>query len=309
MIGRHMVSEQTNPGRAALAPRDGSDVAGMTGFRHGYATTNGAEIHYVTGGSGPAVVLLHGFPYTWAFWRKLMPQLVAAGHTVIVPDLRGLGDSERVEHGYSKAEVAEDVRQVVKSLGFDSIDLVAADIGSMVAYAYASRHPGEVRHFVFTESLIPGFGLEELMNPSTGGYWHFGFHAQVEVATMLTEGKEAMYLMPFYGMMSTSPDAAVVAAEHYLPHYGQPRGLRQAFRHYETLVQDGKDNRTAFKTKLPMPVLVLNGARGIPQAQTAASIRQVVQDPTVELVPDAGHALADDNPDWMAERLARFFHS
>ena len=183
----------------------------MSGFAHHYAEVNGTRLHYVSGGLGPAVVLLHGWPYTWAEWRKLMPLLAEAGRTVIAPDLRGLGDSATAESGYEKSNVAEDVRQVVQSLVFASIDLVGTDIGTFIAFAYAQRYPGEVRRLVLAESLIPGFGLEDLMNPATGGYWHFGFHMQVDLATMLTEGRNEAYLLPFMTMMSASPDAADMA--------------------------------------------------------------------------------------------------
>jgi pimeloyl-ACP methyl ester carboxylesterase len=143
-----------------------------------------------------------------------------------------LGDSDLTESGYTKTNVAEDVRQIVQSLGFKTIRLVGTDIGAMVAYAYASRHPEEIDRLVFAESLIPGFGLEELMNPATGGYWHLGFHMQVEVATMLTAGKEDAYLLPSMGMMSTSPDATEVAKASFLPYYVRPGRMKAGFQHY-----------------------------------------------------------------------------
>ena len=288
-------------------PASGSIVADAPSLRHAFADTNGTRLHYVTGGDGPAVVLLHGYPYTWELWKPLLPLLVDAGYTVIAPDLRGLGFSDRPETGYDKASVAEDVRGIVRSLGHDRIRLVGADIGAMVAYAYASRYPHEVERFVFAESLVPGFGLEERMNPATGGYWHFGFHAQVDVATMLTAGREAAYLLPWYAMMSTDPAAAATAAERFLPFYQAPGGMRAGFRHYETLVEDGRANRAAFAEPLPMPTLVLSGERGIPQAQTLACVRQVAAQVEHDLVPGAGHIFASDDPAWTAARLIRFF--
>lgn len=288
------------------APREGDAAAGLPGFTHHYAEVNGTRLHYVSGGQGPAVVLLHGWPYTWAEWRKLMPLLAESGLTVIAPDLRGLGDSAKAESGYEKSNVAKDVRQVVQSLGFVSIDLVGTDIGTFVAYAYAQRHPGEVRHLVLAESLIPGFGLEELMNPATEGYWHFGLHMQVDLATMLTEGREEAYLLPFMTMMSAAPDAADTAKTLFLPHYTAPGGMRAGFQHYGTLLADGAENRAAFRSKLPMPVLVLNGEHGIPQAQLLACVRQVADTIETALVPGSAHTFASDNPAWVAERLIRF---
>ncbi len=292
---------------SAQAPQADSEVAGLTGFTHRYADVNATRIHYVIGGEGPAIVLLHGWPYTWAAWRKLMPLLADAGFTVIAPDLRGLGDSVKADTGYAKTNVAEDIRQIVQSLGFDTINLVGTDIGTMVAYAYVASHPNEVRRLILAESLIPGFGLEELMNPATGGYWHFGFHMHVDVAEMLTARKEVAYLLPTMKMMSISEDAAEVAESIYLPHYIEPGGMRAGFQHYGTLLEDGKENRAAFKSKLTMPVLVLNGDKGIPQAQTLGCVRQVAANIEAELVPNSGHLFAEDNPSWVAERLTRFF--
>jgi pimeloyl-ACP methyl ester carboxylesterase len=298
--------EQTRTSRP-ISPQDGTPIPDMPGFRHRYADVNATQLHYVMGGSGPLVVLLHGFPYTWALWRKLMPPLVEAGFTVMAPDLRGLGDSMKTESGYDKANVAEDVRRVVQLLGFGTIRLVGTDIGAMVAFAYALRHPAEIDRLVFAESLIPGFGLEEMMNPATGGYWHFGFHAQVEVASMLTEGKEADYLLPWYSMMSTSPTAIDDAKTRFLPYYAAAGGMRAGFKHYETMVSDGQENRRTFRVKLPMPVLVLSGERGIPQAQTLHCVEQISDDVEAALVPDAGHTFATDNPAWVAKRMKRFF--
>ena len=289
---------------AALA----GPVAELPGFQHAYAEVNGTRLHYVVGGSGPAVVLLHGWPYTWAEWRKLLPLLAAAGYTAIAPDLRGLGDSAKADGGYAKSNVARDVYELVQALGFAEINLMGADIGTMVAYAYAAAYPAAVRRLVLAESLLPGFGLEELMNPATGGFWHFGFHMQVEAATMLTAGKEAAYLLPSYKRMSTSPDAEAAARQHYLPYYAAPGGMRAGFQHYATLLEDGRENRANFQTKLTMPVLVLNGERGIPQAKLLAGVQQVAADVTADLVPGGGHAIGQDNPEWLAERLTRFFN-
>ena len=289
-------------------PEDGMLVEGLVGVTHRTSNGNGARIHFVSGGTGPAIVLLHGYPYTWAVWKPILLPLIEAGYTVFAPDLRGLGYSEKTEGGYDKETVAEDVRSMVRSASFDTIRLIGADIGAMVAYAYASRHPAEVERLVFAESLVPGFGLEELMNPATGGYWHFGFHAQVEVATMLTTGREDQYLLPSYSMMSANEGAAT-AERLFLPFYRAAGGMRAGFRHYETLIEDGRANRTQFAGKLQMPTLVLNGERGIPQEQTLACVQRVSQWVEHDIVPGAGHTFASDNPAWTVARLLRFFET
>ena len=289
------------------APRADSAADGLPGFTHRYAEVNGTTLHYVSGGAGPAVVLLHGWPLSWREWRGVMPALAAAGFTVVAPDLRGLGDSARPADGYDKRTVAEDVRQLVQTLGHREVNLVGTDIGMMAAFAWALRHPTEVRRLVLAESLLPGFGLEELMNPATGGYWHFGFHMQVGVAEMLTAGREAAYLGPMWNLFS--PYGGITAADRadHLRTYTGPGGMRAGFQHYAALLADGTANRAAFRDKLPMPVLVLSAEKGIPQGQTLGCAGRVAARVEADTVPRAGHAFAADNPAWTADRLIRFF--
>lgn len=289
------------------APPAGSDVDTLPGFRHEYVDVHGTTIHAVVGGAGPLVVLLHGWPFTWLAWRALMPQLADAGFTVLAPDLRGIGDSGKPDSGYTKQNVAEDIHQVVETLGFDSIRLVGMDIGTMVAYAYAALYPTQVTHLVLSESVLPGFGLEELMNPATGGYWHFGFQAQVDLAAWLTEGKEAGYLAPTLQMMSQGGGLSEQDSAEIVAHYAAPGGMRGGFQHYGTLIEDGRANRVSGQTPLPMPVLVLNGERGLPQQQLLDGVEKAAVNVSSDLVPGGGHTYAADNPTWTAERLSHFF--
>ena len=127
-----MSNEQTM--QAPTPPGADSGVRDVEGFTHRYADVNGTRIHYVIGGEGPAVVLLHGFPYSWAAWAAVMPKLASAGYTVLAPDLRGMGDSSPAEDGFAKTNVAQDVRAIVHDLRLGPINLVGADIGTMVAY-------------------------------------------------------------------------------------------------------------------------------------------------------------------------------
>ncbi|QYN23857.1 alpha/beta fold hydrolase [Amycolatopsis sp. DSM 110486] len=199
-------------------------------------------------------------------------------------------------------------RQIVLELGLGPINLVGMDVGGMVVYAYASRHPDEVRRLVLSETLIPGFGLEEMMNPSAeGGTYGFGFHGQVDLATFLTQGKETEYLTPFYRLTSVRPDAEEYGAAHYLPHFTGPNGIRGGFQHYGAMIEDGKANRAEFTTRLPMPVLVLNGDHGYYRGQLLAGARQVAENIETDVIAQASHAYAFDNPQATAERFRRFF--
>jgi pimeloyl-ACP methyl ester carboxylesterase len=287
------------------APQTGP-IAGMSGFEHAYAEVNGTRIHYVIGGSGPAVVLVHGWPYTWVVWKKLMPLLATAGFTSIAPDLRGIGDSDKPESGYSKINVATDIHELVKGLGLETINLVGMDIGAMVAFAYAASFPAGLHRVVLSESVIPGFGLEELMNPATGGHWHFGFFQQVDTATMLVTGHEAEFLGQFWKMGSVHGISDADRTQ-YLSHYSGPVGLRGGFEHYGTLLHDGKANRQLVTTPLTMPILVLNGDSGITQSVLLDGVRRAANSVKTDIVPAASHTYAADNPTWTAQRLSAFF--
>lgn len=286
------------------APASGSAVEGLPGFDHRYGDAGDVRLHYVIGGAGPAVVLLHGWPFTWVEWKPLLPLLAAKGFTVIAPDLRGSGDSSKPKGPYTKRDEAADVDALITQLGFDDVNVVGTDIGTMVAHAFAASYPKSTRRLVLSEALLPGFGLEHIMNPATGGSFHFGFHAQVDLAEMLTTGKESEYLGIFWAQMSHTGLSDEVRTE-LLRSYRAPGGMRGGFEHYATLVQDGTAARDL--PQLDMPVLVLNGEHGLPQEPLLQAARQIAHNVEADIVPASGHTMGLDNPQWLAERLANFF--
>ena len=131
------------------------DIDGVT-FSHHMASVNGIQMHYVIGGKGDPVVLLHGFPQSWYEWRHIMPSL-AKNYTVLVPDLRGFGDSSKPVTGYDGKTTAEDIYQLTSQLGFNQILLVAHDVGGQTAYSYATAHPNNVTKLVIMDFPFPGF--------------------------------------------------------------------------------------------------------------------------------------------------------
>jgi hypothetical protein len=122
-------------------------------FSHHMASVNVIQLHYVIGGHGVPVILLHGWPETWYEWRHVMPAL-AKNYTVIAPDLRGLGDSSKPLTGYDGKTTEEDIHQLVSKLGFKQIFLVGHDVGSQPAYSYAAAHPTEVKRLVICILII-----------------------------------------------------------------------------------------------------------------------------------------------------------
>jgi pimeloyl-ACP methyl ester carboxylesterase len=176
-------------------------------FSHHMASVNGIQMHYVIGGQGNPIVLLHGFPQTWYEWRHVMPSL-AKNYTVIVPDLRGLGDSSKPPTGYDGFTTAEDLNQLISQLGFKKILLVAHDIGAQTAFSYTAQHPSNVTKLVLMDYIFPGF-----LPPQFGqnGPWWFTFHQVPNLPEFLVEGKEREYISSFVKMLAYNPSAITKA--------------------------------------------------------------------------------------------------
>jgi len=161
-------------------------------FTHRKANVNGIHIHYMIGGHGDPLVLLHGFGETWYEWRHVMPTL-ASHYTVIVPDIRGAGDSDRPESGYDEQTMASDIAELVHQLGYERINLVGHDIGMMVAYAYAAAHPRDVRRLVVMDAPLPGIPPFDQITHSPGA-WHIPFQQAPDLPEALVAGRERLYL-------------------------------------------------------------------------------------------------------------------
>ena len=304
----------TTPAPVSLPGKTTAEaVPELPGFEYRFLASDVTRTHYVIGGAGPAVVLLHGWPYTWRVWAKTMPVLVEAGYTAIAVDLRGLGDSWPSQEAplpesaaYDKVTVAGDVHDVVTHLGLDSIKLVGMDIGAMVAFAYARTYPTGVDHLVLSESVIPGYGLEEVMNPATGGFWHFGFHLQADLAAFLTDGKEVAYLSPMWQMGSQYGGLSDEDRSRLETSYTRPGAMRAGFAHYGTLLDDATHNRSE-PAPLRMPTLILNADHGLPQELLTAGLYPILPHPQTATISDSGHLYPLDNPQLTVSTLTEFF--
>jgi pimeloyl-ACP methyl ester carboxylesterase len=228
-----------------------------TTFSHHMAIVNGVQIHYVIGGHGDPVVLLHGWPETWYERRHVMPAL-ARNYTVIAPDLRGLGDSSKPLTGYDGKTVADDIFKLVTQLGFKQIFLVGHDWGGQVAYSYAAAHPSDVRRLVILEAPLPGIAPFTNFD-LTSGIWWFPFHLVPDLPEKLVAGKERLYLSWFYDHAYNKSAINGADVSEYVRHYSTPGGMHAGFGYYRAYFDDVSQNKGYAKTKLTMPVLALGG--------------------------------------------------
>jgi pimeloyl-ACP methyl ester carboxylesterase len=281
-------------------------------FSHHTATINGIQLHYVMGGEGDPVVLLHGWPQTWYEWRHVMPDL-AKNYTVIAPDLRGIGDSSKPPTGYDGKTVAEDIHQLVTQLGFNSTYLVGHDIGVLAAYPYAAEYPSEVKKLAVMESLIPGFFPPP--TPGTPPVWHIFFHQAPDVPEALIQGQEREYLTWFYRNEAYNPDAITEAdIDEYVSHYSAPGAMRAGFEYYRAVPEDTMQNLNYSKTKLTIPVLAMGAGYSpilggnVSMSAIIYGMQQVAENVTAVKVPNSGHWIPEEQPKFLVEQLTKFFN-
>jgi pimeloyl-ACP methyl ester carboxylesterase len=284
------------------------DIDNVT-FSHRTASVNGGiQLHYVIGGHGHPIVLLHGWPQTWYEWLHVMPAL-AKNYTVIAPDLRGLGDSSKPLTGYDGKTVAEDIHQLVTQLGLKTIFLVGHDIGTQVAYSYAAAHPTEVKRLAVMELTIPGFAP-----PGRPPLWWAIFHQTPDVPEALVQGKEMMYLPWFYHNLAYNPSAITQAdINEFVSHYSAPGGMRAGFEYYRAFPQDAIQNENYSKTKLTMPVLAVGGGYipvlggNITMPSIIYGMKILAQNVQGITVPNSGHYIPEEQPDFVIKLLNNFF--
>jgi pimeloyl-ACP methyl ester carboxylesterase len=264
------------------------------GFRNTQVTVNAdTTINVRVGGHGPAVVLIHGFGETGDMWSPMAAEL-ARDHTVIVPDLRGMGLSSHPAGGYDKWTQAGDIRAVLDKLGIDRADIVGHDIGVMVAYAYAARYSEKTSRLVVIDSPIPGIPPWDKI-VRLPALWHFNFGGPD--AERLVAGRERIYLDRFWNEFAGDPSKIDEAERrHYAAIYARPGAMRSAFAQFLAIDRkDEADNLKAIKTKLTMPVLAI-GAEKAFGANVAIVMRNAATDVREVIVPNAGHWLMEEAP-------------
>jgi len=264
------------------------------GFKTQSVETNGTKLYVRVGGKGPAVVLLHGFADTGDMWGAAAAAL-AKDHTVIVPDLRGMGLSAHPEAGYTKKNQAVDIAGVMDALKIDKADLVTHDIGNMVGYALAAQYPKRITKWVIIDAPLPGIGDWEKIKQSPL-LWHFNFRGPD--MERLGIGRERIYLDRFYNDFAAHPERITEATrDHYARLYALPGAMHSSFAQFAAFDQDAIDNRAflAGHGKLPMPVLALGGEKSF-GVRMAEIMRAGAVDVKGGVVPDSGHWIMDENP-------------
>ncbi|HEX2566027.1 MAG TPA: alpha/beta hydrolase [Burkholderiales bacterium] len=285
------------------------------GFRTKNIRTSGATIHAVTGGTGPAVLLLHGYPETHAMWHKVAPQL-AREYTVVCADLRGYGESSKPKgkpdhSNYSKRAMAKDMVEAMSALGHRRFHVVGHDRGARVAHRLARDHGARVRSLTVLD-ISPTLKMYESTDKAFAtAYYHWFFLIQrPPLPEMLLKNQVPKYII---GRIGRGPGGIKVfdknALNQYVKAFKDPRCIHATCEDYRAaatidLVHDRKDLRR----KIRMPVLVLWGKQGVIEAmfKPLRDWREVASDVRGRAL-DCGHFLPEERPEDVLAELRRFF--
>ncbi|MCF1592277.1 alpha/beta fold hydrolase [Streptomyces muensis] len=275
----------------------------------GVAQVNGIRLHYTRAGSGPLLVLLHGWPQTSLCWRPVLGEL-ATTHTVIAPDLRGYGLSDKPVTGYDKRQMASDIAELVRQLGFERAAVVGHDRGARVAHRWALDRSDQVEKLAVLD-VVPTREMFRRFDASVAsGYWHWMFHIQPDLPELLVGNNVRAYLEYFferwtYNRHGLTPDAV----DAYVRAFSRPGALRAGFDDYRAQERDlalDDEDATAGR-RLTMPLLALWGSAGLPARLPTLDIwRQYADDVTAAEIPACGHFIPEERPDVLLSHLRKF---
>src|SRR5215475_11866470 len=273
------------------------------GFKARSVPVDGGTVHVTVGGSGPPVVLIHGYAESSRMWKPLA-KVLAPTFTVIAPDLPGFGDSSIPKTGLDMRTAAERVHAAVGALGYTKVRVVGHDIGLMVAYAYAAIYPSEVEKLALMDAFLPGVaGWEAIYN--NPGIWHFRFYGATPEA--LVKGRERIYFEHFWNDFAANRTRSIPEADRraYTMEYSRPGRMAAGFAYFASFPKTATDFAELSKTRLGMPVLSIGGAKanGVALGEQA---KLVASKPTVIVIEDAGHWILEERPKETIKALTDF---
>ena len=273
------------------------------GFVSNTAKVNGTTLHYVRGGNGPAIILLHGFPMDWYVYHKVMP-LLAKKFTVVAVDLRGVGGSSATPGGYESANMAEDIRQLTQQLKLEQVYIVGHDIGGMVAYAFARLYPQATRGVMILDVPLPGIEPweESIAGPD---FWHIPFHQIPNLPEQLLADRQAVYFRYIFHRDHFS-DADVA---HYAAAYAGPDHLRAGLEFYRAFPANGEFNASQ-RSAIDVPVVWAAGEKsffGKIGSRVAEDLRaHGCTNVKSEIIKGSGHWVMIEQPEILAELIERY---
>jgi pimeloyl-ACP methyl ester carboxylesterase len=276
-------------------------------FTSRYIDVGDLRLHAVIGGDGPPLLLIHGWPQTWFYWRLVMPTL-AKDFEVIAVDQRGIGLSGKPETGYDTASLAEDMTALMDALGHERFAVVGVDTGMLIAYAVAADHRDRVQRLVVGEAPLPGISpaLPLILPPGiVERLYHIPFNQTVKTNELLVAGREDIYFGAELDASAGTQKLPAHAIDHYVEMLSNPEALHGSFQMYRSFATSAEQNEERVKMPLTVPVLAIGGEEssggGVEQTMKLAA-----ENVTGRIIPGVGHWLAEQAPDEILEALTQF---
>jgi pimeloyl-ACP methyl ester carboxylesterase len=297
----------TGCGATTSAANRRAAITRLGGFHSRTALLNGARLHYVCGGAGPMLFLVHGFPQDWFAFHDVMARL-AERYTVIAVDMRGIGGSSGPIERYDPSTLVPDLLELARHLGSDSLYIAGHDNGGMVAYTFAKAHPRMTRAAFILDAPIPGIEpwAEIRAAPEL---WHFGFHQTPGLPELLVDGHQQEYFLSFFNRLTHNPGAVTDReVADYARAYGTIEQLRAGFAFYRQCYPAIEKSHRLKYAPCNVPLILVGGDRslGPVNSQIADGLRQRGwQNITVETIESAGHWIVDEQPHAVAAVIER----
>ena len=316
-LGLALAQPAAAAGVAGLAgPSGPGSVSGAPGLPPGFRATfasrfvdaNGVRLHAVTGGEGPPLLLVHGWPQTWYQWRLVMPAL-ARNFTVVAVDQRGIGLSEKPAGGYDSAAQARDMVALMQALGHRRFAMVGFDTGMPIGYALASDHPERLERLAVGEAVITGVTPSPPLlvpGPANKRLWHIAFNRlDADVNEALVRGREQIYFGAEYANSAGTRLPEPVVRYYVERLASSPDALRGSFGSYRAIDASIAQNAERKTRRLTLPILAIGGGKGIGQG-VIDTMRLVADNVQGHIIPESGHWVAEEAPDQLLAALAPF---
>jgi len=277
-------------------------------FTSRYVDAGEVRLHAVTGGHGPPLLLVHGWPQTWYAWRMLMPAL-ARDFTVIAVDQRGIGLSGKPRSGYDTATLANDLVALMDVLGHQRFALYGTDVGMPIAYALAADHRDRVDRLAVSEAPLPGISPSPplfLPPPLNARLWHLAFNQLPRINEQLVTGREDI----FFGAEFDASAGTNKLPDHAVRYYidtlaADPDHLRGSFEFYRAIPTTIAQNEKRKERPLTLPVLAIGGAESSGEG-VGNTMKLAAGDVQTVVLTGSGHWVAEQAPEQLLAALTAF---
>jgi pimeloyl-ACP methyl ester carboxylesterase len=294
------------PGSVSGAPNLPDGFTGT--FTSRYVDTGDLRLHAVTGGDGPALLLVHGWPQTWYAWRLLMPEL-ARDFTVVAVDQRGIGLSGKPADGYDTGTLASDLVALMDALGHPRFALYGTDVGMPIAYALAADHPDRIERLIVSEAPLPGVSPSPplLLPPALNArLWHLAFNQLPKINEQLVTGREEIFFGAEFDASAGTNKLPGYAVRYYIDTLAaSPDALRGSFGFYRALPTTIAQNQQRMQRRLTLPVLAIGGGESAGEG-VGNTMKLAADDVQAMVIPGCGHWVAEQAPDELLAAVTAF---